>query len=66
MSFKCLSARSSEQTNIAAHYVDPYIDKNKTPLGESVDVIYDAMEKQRKTQVVQKTLELIQDLCSMC
>ena len=45
--------------------VSLYIHKNKTTFGKSVDVIYEAMEKQRKTQIMQKILVLIQDLCSM-
>ena len=39
---------SSEQSKFAAHCVGPYIDKNKTSLGESIDVIYEAIEHAKK------------------
>ena len=45
---------SSEQSKVAAHYVGPYIDKNKTPLGESIDVIYEAMEHAKKYPSIAK------------
>ena len=35
---------SSEQSKVAAHYVGPYVDKNKTPLSESLEVVYEATE----------------------
>ncbi len=45
---------SSEQSKVAAHYVGPYIDKNKTPLGESINVTYDAMEHAKKFPSIAK------------
>jgi hypothetical protein len=35
---------SSEQAKVAAHYLGPYIDKNKTKLGDCLDVVFEAME----------------------
>ena len=35
---------SSEQSKVAAHYISPYIDKNKTPLAESLYIVYEANE----------------------
>jgi hypothetical protein len=35
---------SSEQAKAAAHYLGPYVDKDKTPLGETLEVIYEAMQ----------------------
>ena len=54
MSFKCSLLGSSEHSNVIAHYVGPYIDKNKTPLGESIDVIYEAMEHAKKYPSIAK------------
>eukprot|EP00956_Cyclotella_meneghiniana_P034858 scaffold108916_cov39-Cyclotella_meneghiniana.AAC.1 len=34
---------SSEQSKAASHYVGPYVDKNKTPLGESIEVVSESM-----------------------
>ena len=45
---------SSEQSKVAAHYVGPYIDKNKAPSGESIDVIYEAMEHAKKYPSIAK------------
>ena len=41
---------SFEQSKVAPPYVGPYKDKNKTPLGESIDVIYEASEHSKKTK----------------
>ena len=35
---------SSEQAKAAAHYLGPYVDKDKTPLGETLEIIYEAMQ----------------------
>ena len=37
-----------EQAKVGAHYVGPYVDKNKTPLAESLDVVYEAIEQAKK------------------
>ena len=39
---------SSEQSKVASHYIGPYVDKNKTPLAESLDVVYEATEQAKK------------------
>ena len=39
---------SLEQAKVGAHYVGPYVDKNKTPLAESLDVVYEAIEQAKK------------------
>ena len=47
---------SSEQNTVAAHYVGPFIDNNETPLGESIDVIYEAMEQAKKYPSIAKDI----------
>ena len=44
MSFEYSLLGSSEQIKVAAHCIDPYVNKHKTPLGESIDNIYEAMK----------------------
>ena len=39
---------SSEQIQVAAHYIGPYVDKNETPLAESLDIVYEANEHAKK------------------
>lgn len=36
---------SSEQAKAASHYVGPYVDKNKTPLGESIEMVSQSMKE---------------------
>ena len=35
---------SSEQAKAAGHYLGPYVDKDKTTIGESLNVVYEAMK----------------------
>ena len=54
MSLKYSLLGSSEQSKVAAHYIGPYMDKNKTSLGESIDIIYEAMEHAKKYPSIAK------------
>jgi hypothetical protein len=54
MSFKYSLLGSSEQSKVAAHYIGPYVNKNKTPLGESIDNIYEAMKRAKRYRSIAK------------
>ena len=45
---------SSEQIQVAAHNIGPYVDQNKTSLGESINVIYEEMEHAKKYTSIAK------------
>lgn len=48
MPLNAVPVRSSEQSNVSAHYSGPFVDKNKRPQGE---LLY-AMEHMKKYPII--------------
>ena len=50
-----LISGAAEQSKVTACYIGTYVDKNKTPLAKSFDVVYEATEQAKKYPSIANT-----------